>query len=154
MLQKEIELVENYLELEKLRYGKNLKAEFIKSGNFKSKQVAPMLVLPFIENAFKHGISGQPDASFVKINAFVDDENFIFSVENSKSDNHIISSRESYKEGIGLKNVKRRLELQYRGKYELEVKDEKDLFSVKMTLRISDLDQKNETTKIEELQEA
>lgn len=135
-LKKEIELIENYLEIEKMRYGNLLKIELNKSGNFGSTQIAPMLILPFIENAFKHGLSNEINKCYVKINALVEDDVFEFSVENSKSNEFQAKDPTKYKEGIGLKNVKRRLELQYKGKYDLKITDTDFMFEVKLKLKI------------------
>ncbi|MFN0050132.1 MAG: sensor histidine kinase [Cytophagales bacterium] len=138
-LQKEIALIENYLNIEKMRYGFNLKVEFIKQGNFESTKIVPMLILPFIENAFKHGLSDQIENCFVKISAIVEGDFFEFRVENSKnkySKNQ--SDPQKYKEGIGLKNVKRRLELQYKNRYELQIDETDSIFVINMRLRIEE----------------
>jgi len=140
VLKKEIELVENYLELEKLRYGTNLNVEFHKSGDFDNTSIAPMLILPFIENAFKHGLSDQIEKSFVIIKAIVDEEFFEFTVENSKNKLGKRADSQNYKEGIGLKNVKRRLELQYKNNYELLINETDFEFGIKMRLKINTLD--------------
>ncbi len=139
VLRKEIELVENYLEIEKLRYGNNLNVEFTKSGNFDFTSIAPMLILPFIENAFKHGLSDQIDNYFVKINAIVNAKTFEFTVQNSKNNFYNKIDTQNYKEGIGLKNVKRRLELQYKGNYELEIMETDTEFSIKLKINILDV---------------
>lgn len=134
-LKKELELIDNYLELEKLRYGKNIQIEFIKNGNFNGLTIAPMLILPFIENAFKHGLSEKLDSSFVKIIASVNEENFNFQVINSNSASAKNRVSDGYKEGIGLKNVKRRLELQYKDDYVLLINDEPESFTVNLSLK-------------------
>lgn len=94
-----------------------------------------MLILPFIENAFKHGLSEKLDSSFVKIIASVNEENFNFQVINSNSASAKNRVSDGYKEGIGLKNVKRRLELQYKDDYVLLINDEPESFTVNLSLK-------------------
>ncbi len=127
-LNKELELVENYVELEKLRYGERLDVSLNVNveGN---TQIVPMLILPFIENCFKHGVSGETDNSWVSIDITVKDNLLTLKVDNSKSNEETKDERE-YREGIGLKNVKRRLELLYGGGYDLKIMDTKESYLV------------------------
>lgn len=133
-LKKELELVKNYVELEKLRYGDRLDVAL----NFqieKEIDIAPMLILPFIENCFKHGVSGETEDSWVSIDVLVNSNMLQLKVDNSKSQ-EITKDEREYREGIGLKNVKRRLELLYEGAYELKILDTEESYLVVLKIEL------------------
>ena len=121
-LTKEIELLKNYVSLEKLRYGDRLDISLNIIGNTRDLEIAPMLVLPFVENSFKHGTSDEIEDAWVSIDLVVKEGILTLKVDNSKS-NSLGKDEQKYREGIGLKNVKRRLELLYKGGYELKTLD-------------------------------
>lgn len=134
-LQKEIELIENYVSLEKLRYGDRLDISFNVSGVTGSHVIAPMLILPFVENSFKHGTSDETENSWVSIDLTVKGTQMVLKVDNSKSGE---SSRDEqkYREGIGLQNVKRRLQLSYEGNYDLKILDTDDSYLVVLRIEL------------------
>jgi len=115
-LEKEIEILESYLELEKIRYDKRLDLQYHVEGNVKNKQIAPLILLPFIENSFKHGASNDRTTPKVNINIRVTDEYLNLYVFNSTP---VKNNDEKISEGIGLKNVRRRLELIYSDAHQL-----------------------------------
>ncbi len=131
-LDKELKMLENYIELEKIRYGSDLVVDFNVDKASKSIMISPMLLLPLVENSFKHGVSGEIDSKWIKINLKTLNGSFEFSIENSK-DSKSRNNKESYTEGIGLKNVVRRLELVYKDKHQLKVNDNGDSFKVVLT---------------------
>ncbi|TRX61317.1 sensor histidine kinase [Fulvivirga sp. M361] len=135
-LSKEIELLKNYVSLEKLRYGNRLDISLNISGNTRDHDIAPMLVLPFIENSFKHGVSDEIEDAWVSIDLTIKECLLTLKVDNSKS-NQLSKDEQKYREGIGLKNVKRRLELLYKGGYELKTLDtvESYLIVLKMDMQ-------------------
>jgi sensor histidine kinase YesM len=98
--------------------------------------VAPMLILPFVENCFKHGVSEELDESWINIDLELKEKMLTLKVENSKSKNGDAEDRFEYKKGIGLNNVKRRLELLYDGNYKLEMHDEEDSFLVVLKIAL------------------
>jgi two-component system, LytTR family, sensor kinase len=132
-IQKEIDLVQNYIGLEQLRYSQRLNVSLEIEGDALGKTIAPMLILPFVENSFKHGLSDKQGDVWIKIFIRVEDNYIKILVENSKSETQK-ANKESYKEGIGLKNVQRRLELLYPQAYELIVEDWINSFSVALTI--------------------
>jgi two-component system, LytTR family, sensor kinase len=136
-LKKEIELVQNYVALERLRYGDRLDVSFHVKVDSKDASIAPMLILPFVENSFKHGVSGETDKSWVSIDLQVKDNLLTLKVDNSKSNGHTKDERE-YREGIGLNNVKRRLELLYEGGYELKILDTDESYLVVLKLELDE----------------
>ena len=132
-LDKELQLVKSYIDLEELRYNDNLSIQFDVAGETSKTEIAPLLILPFIENCFKHGISEQTDKSWIKISVNVNDNSIKLLAENSRS----ARSHEDikgYKEGIGFENVKRRLQLLYPGKHKLEIKKDNQVHSVKLEI--------------------
>lgn len=131
-LEKEIILIENYIELERMRYGNRLKLDFETSGAIADVRIAPMLLFTFIENCFKHGSSNDPDQPFIKIKLEVTEDEIIFLAENSKPKNPKILS--DNKGGIGLENVKKRLEIIYHDDYVLKIKDLKNTFIVYLSI--------------------
>lgn len=141
-LSDEIKLIENYLELEKIRYDKRLNLEMTITGNVREKYIAPLILLPFVENSFKHGASQNVANPFVKIDIFIKDACLNLIIRNSFCDGK--NKTESYTEGIGLKNVKRRLELIYPGKHELKIDIRDKVFTVNLSVRWSE-NNKNST---------
>ena len=135
-LEKEILLIRNFLDLEKIRYGENLEIEFDLSGDPTGYSIAPMLLLPFVENSFKHGLSKQTVKPWIRILLGLEKGLLHFHVKNSQGQNKR-NSKESYTEGIGLSNVKRRLELIYPRSYSLTIRDESDYFEIDLYINLS-----------------
>jgi len=133
-LARELELVETYIALEKIRYGDRLELSYRVSGNPEGKQIPPMLLLPFVENSFKHGASKELEQVQVTIEIEVKENRFTLRVENDKSDTIPEAGQGLNEEGIGLKNVKRRLELLYGEGHTLEISDIDSRFRIELTL--------------------
>lgn len=83
-LEKELDYIKNYIALERIRYGERVDVSFIQSGSVAGKQIAPMILLPFVENAFKHGVSTETKNAWVRIDVKVTDEQLVLLVENCK----------------------------------------------------------------------
>ncbi len=133
LLSKEISLIENFLALESIRYGNSLSVKLNVDGETAGKKIAPMLLLPFVENAFKHGVSKVSRNAKVGINLEVSGSDLQFIVVNSKP--LLVEKDEAgYTEGIGLKNVKRRLELLYPDHYHFSIIEEDQEFKIKLNL--------------------
>jgi two-component system, LytTR family, sensor kinase len=132
-LSKEVKFIRNYIDIEKMRYGDKLDVDIRVSGEINDRKIAPLMILPFVENCFKHGASENLQQSWVKITVDAPDEHIVVKVENSKSgDNgHIRNGSE----GIGIQNVKRRLDLLYPEKYELKIINGEETFLVILTIR-------------------
>lgn len=129
-LQQEIEQMEAYIDLQRLRYGQSATVNYEKTGDSSSKMVAPMLFIPFIENAFKHtdeaGIEKGMDIHFhIKGNGI----DFFCK-------NHISSKQKSLNGGFGLENVRKRLEVQYPELYTLSINEEDQVYSVELKLNL------------------
>ncbi len=129
-LEQEIELVKSYIKLEQLRLTDNCDLQVRTSKVDKSMKISPLLFLPFVENAFKHGTHPM-NPCFVHIRIDVDDEHIIFHVSNS-----IIRNRKVVKTHIGLENTLRRLELIYPERHVIDMKNDNDIFSVDLKIKI------------------
>lgn len=141
-LTKEIYLLQNYITLEELRYGDRLDISVSVTGDVGKYQIAPFLLLPFLENAFKHGTSKQLDQCWISLN---------ISMENSVMDFKLINSIEpqisevpSKFGGLGLLNVKKRLELLYKEKHILETKRLEEVFVVDLKITLEELEKQYE----------
>jgi len=131
-LQKEIELIENYLALEELRYEDRVIISFEKNVD-RDVKIAPLLLLTFIENSFKHGISQELKKGKVSLKIQLINDTIVFVLENSKPDFFLKNSgKES--PSIGLKNVKNQLELLYPNAHSLVIKNENKMHSVTLKL--------------------
>mgnify|MGYP005755034047 FL=1 len=133
-LEKELAYIKNYVALEQMRYGSRVDVKLTESGSMAGKQIAPMLLLPFVENAFKHGVTTETENAWVRIDVKVSDSKLALLVENCKCHTKASSSTRDMASGIGLKNLQRRLELLYDGKYELEIEDEPEHYSAKLEI--------------------
>ncbi|MBO6516865.1 MAG: histidine kinase [Bacteroidia bacterium] len=134
-LEKEISYLQSYLDLEKIRNGDRLNLEFNIKGDPKTKQIAPMLFLTFLENSFKHGINQKAEGGFVKIDMDIEDKHLDFSIENSrpKEKEKRLNGKSG---GIGLENIKKRLALLYPDLHKLEIDDDGDNYRVKLNLSL------------------
>lgn len=126
-LSKELKYIKNYIELEEIRYGDRFVCNLSIHGNT-DVLLPPLLMLPFIENSFKHGIKHESDKGWVNINMSVLDNRFTLKVENSIGD--ISTPNENDQNGLGITNVKRRLELLYPKSHQLSYSKEGKQFRV------------------------
>lgn len=128
----EIRFLDNYVELQKIRSDKRSRIEYLKKGSVSGISIAPLIFLPFIENAFKHGIKGEPSGGYVIIKLETESGNVDLYVENNRG--KVDSVEKDGFNGVGLNNVQRRLDLIYPGKYRLEIGDEADKFSIHLKI--------------------
>ena len=131
-LSKEIEYIENYIDLEKLRLNHQIPINFVVKGEVNNVQIVPLILITFLENAFKHGVSNNSVDAYILINIDIHDKTLVYTVENSK-----LGAITHEKSGIGLQNVKRRLDLSYPQKCHLEVIDSKTDYKIILDLDIS-----------------
>lgn len=137
LLQDEITLIENYIALEELRYGSELKLKFSHNLTNNNYKIAPLILLSLVENAFKHGVSGDVNQPEIKIDLKAMDGQLMFEVFNTKNPNKQLDPN-NYTKGIGSKNVKKQLDLLYSNEYALNVLEEKETYTVKLTLPVYD----------------
>jgi len=138
-LEKEIQMISNYIELQNLRSPLTKQIDFDVEGEVGGKSIAPMVILPFVENSFKHGLKGGATDAFVKIRIRVFSKSLNLNIENSKG--KAVES-ESMKRGIGVENVKKRLDLIYPGRHKLKITDKDEKFSVHLRIELTE---QNET---------
>ncbi len=132
-LSKEIQVLNNYIELEKIRYEHKLDFSFNIEGSLEDKYIAPLLLLPIVENCFKHGAGESINQSWIKLDLKIYEDTLFFTAENK---NNQVQSTAKFNEGIGLRNIRKRLDLIYRDNNELEIYNKKDSFMVKLKINI------------------
>jgi two-component system, LytTR family, sensor kinase len=135
LLSKEVELLHHYIDLERLRYGDKLKIETDIALHQESLYVAPLILLPFAENCFKHGGAGADGIFRIVMQLRTDEKTLIFRITNSKRKNNKTRS-ETANGGIGLNNILQRLELLYPNRYRLEIKEEAETYSVHLIIAL------------------
>ena len=131
-LSKEINYIENFLDLERLRFGEGLKINFKKEGAMDGKSIAPLILISFIENSFKHGVDPSSHGLKIDILLRVTDASLLFVVENEKPLHPI--NGEKKLNGIGIKNSRRRLDLIYSDNYELDILDRENKYKVSLKI--------------------
>jgi len=133
-LSKEIEYMENYISLERLRLNNQIPVKFMIKGNVENAWITPLIFITFLENAFKHGVSNNNPNAWVNISIELAGDQCIYQVENSKPEE---KSDIHEKSGIGLQNVQRRLELSYPDKFQLNMEDKPDRYIVNLNLTLN-----------------
>ncbi len=132
-LSKELKYIKNYIELEEIRYGDRFTCNLSISGNTDA-QIPPLLMLPFIENSFKHGIRHESEKGWININVSVEHNRFVFKIENSLSKS--VKEETNGKHGLGIANVERRLALIYPGKHTLTYGEADGQFNVLLNVNL------------------
>jgi LytS/YehU family sensor histidine kinase len=131
-LNKEIKFIKDYLALEKIRLNENTEIKFEVSGTDKEVVIAPLLFIPLVENAFKHGLLTISEESFAHFSLSVQGKDLFFEAKNSvgKSlDRHL-------KSGVGIDNLRKRLQLIYPQKHQVEIEDTETLFKVTLHVQL------------------
>ena len=145
-LKKELMMIRDYINLERIRYGNKLDLHVSipeETGNLK---IAPLLLLPFIENCFKHGASKILRSPWINLRIDINDNILFMKLMNGK-DTTLLENQS--KSGTGIINVKKRLDLLYKDKYELQVIDEPEVFVVNLKLEL--VKEKVELTSLNEI---
>ena len=130
----EIEFMNNYIDLMKLRLSPKVKLQIDFPQDFSDFPIAPLLFVPFIENAFKHGVSYR-EHSFIHIRMKINQDQIIFISENSIGKSTQNQTEDIQHSGIGLENVKKRLALLFQGRHELKIKNAETVFRVELTIQ-------------------
>ena len=133
-LGKEVDYLKSYIELQRLRISDKVMVDFSITGDPGQLMIEPMLLIPFVENAFKHGVS-YLDESVIGISLLVTKEAMIFRVNNTISKRNKGDESLSSDSGIGLKNVRRRLELLYPARHSLSVSDNGAVYSIELQIK-------------------
>lgn len=131
-LEKEVEILKNYIGLERERYGNKIEISWSVEGEIKDKFISPLLMLPFLENAFKHGASEQIEKPWLGVDLSVTNDILKCKITNSKNEYRLYNHN-----GIGINNVRKRLEFIYPEKHELKINDEGDFFVVSLMVNLT-----------------
>ena len=132
-VEKEIQLIDDYIGLEKVRYGDRLAMQVEINGAYKNKVIAPLLMIPFVENCFKHGASVMRGQKWIRLSIDIKEDQLDFNLSNSKP---IQAIGLNNKKGIGLINVKKRLQLLYPQKHFLKMESTNDTYSVHLQVSL------------------
>lgn len=131
-IEKEIGYLQHYVDMQRLRKNDNYKIQFVTEGEMKNFSIAPLLLLPFIENAFKHLSAHTDKPNYINIWLDKQENVFSFKIINTKD----IAGTVYEEGGIGLRNVERRLELLYNGNHELSIENAANTFSVSLKIKL------------------
>lgn len=132
-LKREIEILYHYIELEKSRFTDRLDMVINMQGDFGGMRIPPLLLMPFVENSFKHGVNEMTEQAWISLDLRVEANQLKFKLMNGKPETGDISGHSSY---VGLVNVQRRLNLLYPGTHELRITQDGDIFIVNLMLQL------------------
>ncbi len=132
-LEKELKLIRDYIDLEKGRYGNKLELDIHIPGETNGLYIAPLLLLPLVENSFKHGTSQMLDQPWISLHIELQDSQLKVKLMNAKANNRNATKDVA---GIGIENVKKRLELLYPGKHEMLITDDDEIFVVNLKIEL------------------
>jgi LytS/YehU family sensor histidine kinase len=128
-LDKELMYLKNFVELEKIRLEKDMQVEFSQHGDFTKHFIAPLMLIVFVENSFKHLSYPRNGQGFILIDLAIDRDMLVLNVKNSIDPSQPVTKNKNEK-GIGIENVQKRLNMLYPHKHELEMKHFPNLYSV------------------------
>jgi two-component system LytT family sensor kinase len=131
-LDKEISMLKDYVELERVRCDDRVSISFVATGNFDDFQIPPLLLMPFVENAFKHGADNQLEQSWINILIRLQDNKLQLKVSN----NFIVAANEEKPGGIGLQNVTKRLQHYFPGKNNLRAASKGNIFDADLSINL------------------
>jgi len=131
---RELEQLENYIALQQLRFGQQIQMAMKVNNESAECTMEPMLLIPFVENAYKHG-AGSAERPYINVEVTVRDSKLTFSVTNNFNAESAYAQKDE-SSGIGLANIKSRLALLYPDKHRLIIKEEKDVYSVQLNLTL------------------
>lgn len=133
-LEKELMMIENYITIEKIRVGQHQEITLGITGSSTTALIAPVLLIPFVENAVKHGIDSLSENAFVHISITTEKGTLQFNCRNNYKDK---AAKAKPVGGIGLLNVQKRLDLIYPDKHQLEISNENNIFTVSLTIDLN-----------------
>jgi len=135
-LHRELHLLEDYIGLEKARYGNRLDLQVNIQGDTWSRRIAPLLMIPFVENCFKHGASQVLDHPWVRLQIRTAGDQLDFRLSNNRPPD---TAARNGKSGLGLKNIRQRLDLLYPDRYRLEIDSAAEVFSVRLVVPLENI---------------
>ena len=141
-LKQELLMINEYINLEKIRYGNKLDVHVSMPGKVNDMYIAPLLLLPFVENCFKHGASHMLQNPWINLTIEMKNTTLVMKLINGKA---TVSGNDSGKSGIGISNVKQRLDLLYKDKYDLQLREDDEVFIVDLWIELIRLEDKVQT---------
>jgi hypothetical protein len=141
-MEKEVEMMKNYIDLEQERYLNKIDISWSVESDTRDQFIAPLLILPFLENAFTHGISSEISKSWLSVDISLKRNSVLFKIVNSKENSAQFTAM-----GMGMNNVKTRLSLLYPERHELKIHDEGDFFVVSLIIQLPDREFSQEVQK-------
>jgi two-component system sensor histidine kinase AlgZ len=150
LLEKEIFMMQQYVKLEKLRYEDRIDINFTITGDLKNKLIAPLLILPFIENAFKHGTSEKTGQVWINIDVSITGNHFKLKVANNNPERQPDEDQLAGRGHIGLKNVMKRLDLLYPATSKLKIMNEDETFLIVLDMDLNMVKQLSKQKQIHE----
>jgi len=140
-LKQELMMVTEYISLEKIRYGNKLGVYVMTPGKADDLYIAPLLLLPFVENCFKHGASNMLQNPWINLTIEVKDTTLTMKLMNGKAP---VKENGKNKTGIGISNVRQRLELLYKDKYDLQIREDEEVFVVDLKVDLKTIESMKE----------
>ena len=131
-LEKEINYIQSYIALQQIRFGNSISLLFDINGPVQGQEIAPLILIPFIENAFKHGVNAEENSD-IKIVINVSQNDLLLIVSNNKV---FRAQNDENKSGLGVQNTKARLQLLYPGRHTLVIDDNNNNFAVSLDIRL------------------
>lgn len=129
-LEDEIICLENYVDLQRLRLNAKTKVDFNVKGSFVNKKIAPLILMTFVENAFKYGVSNRYE-NLIEINVDVTEKTILFFCKNTIFQTNVQNERK----GIGIANTQKRLDFLYPNRYEFKINQQEKIFEVNLELQ-------------------
>ena len=136
-MQQEVEFINNYINIAELRKGDSISINSNIYDHWNGEQIAPLILIPFVENAFKHVSTEQENINHISLKIDKKGSDLNFNIENTVSKIDTEHSPSLEIGGIGLVNVRRRLELLYPDKHQLEIQENENLFKVNLKINLT-----------------
>ncbi len=134
LLQRDLDHLADYIDLEKIRQGNNATIRFNVSGDVGAYQIEPLLLLPLVENAFKHGVNQMMEGSYLDINVSVSEGKLEFKIKNNYK--RKVNDQGQVHNSLGLSNLRKRLNLSYPGRHQLQIFDDDSNYEVTLLLEL------------------
>jgi LytS/YehU family sensor histidine kinase len=129
-LEEELDLINSYIDLQKIRLNEDTQLDYKVEGNFRLLSIEPLILINFIENVFKHGLSDEQ--SVIRIHIKIENDKLILITENK-----IATGKKDDVSGIGLANVKKRLDIVYPGAYKLAITAQEKMYKVELEINLA-----------------
>jgi two-component system, LytTR family, sensor kinase len=139
-LSSEAKVIQDYIELEKLRYNDRLRVNYEQDFDNSSAMIAPLLLLPFVENSFKHGAHSSTGDAEINIRLFLKNNQLDFAVENTFEEEQMVTSNDPDASGIGMRNERRQLDLLYPDRHSLDIDDSSGWYRAYLKIDLNDRD--------------